>query len=670
MNFEEHAAKPLLQAAGIAIPRGQLARSATEAEAAAVALGVPVVVKAQVPAGKRGKAGGIRSADDPELAREAANAILGMDIAGHRVEAVLVEERAAIATEYYAAVLNDAASKGPLVVFSPEGGMDIEEIAASKPDRLRKTRVDILRGFDLDSAHAMLGGLGLGADQGPVAETLVALYLAYRENDAELLEINPLARLADGRLVALDCKFTLDDSALRRREELARRGSPEPLTALEARARALGLKYIELDGDVGVLANGAGLTMTTMDVIAHHGGRPANFLEIGGAAYTKARPALELVLDNRRVTCLVVNFCGAFARTDVMIAGVLDTWEGACTRRTGLLQRARHGLDRGESHAPRASRRDPLRDDGRGDRRRDRRGPRRRRGPMIVRGDQRVLVQGITGRQGTYWTERMQAYGTRIVAGVNPKKAGTLHCGVPVFASARDAMREVGFDVSVLFIPPLGVKAAAQDAIEAGCARLVVLTEHVPVQDVMELLAMARANGGAVVGPNTAGLVTPGECFVGFMPAFESDIFQPGRVAVISRSGSLGTLVCLNLVQAGFGQSAFIGIGGDPIIGTTTRDALQELDADERTGAVVVVGEIGGTMEEDAAEYAQAMAKPVVAFIAGSAAPPGKKMGHAGAIVMGDRGTYVSKRKALEAAGVEVLDTPSEVGRALRARLG
>ena len=264
----------------------------------------------------------------------------------------------------------------------------------------------------------------------------------------------------------------------------------------------------------------------------------------------------------------------------------------------------------------------------------------------------------------------MQAYGTRIVAGVNPKKAGTLHCGVPVFASARDAMREVGFDVSVLFIPPLGVKAAAQDAIEAGCARLVVLTEHVPVQDVMELLAMARANGGSVVGPNTAGLVTPGECFVGFMPAFETDIFQPGRVAVISRSGSLGTLVCLNLVQAGFGQSAFIGIGGDPIIGTTTRDALQELDADERTGAVVVVGEIGGTMEEDAAEYAQAMSKPVVAFIAGSAAPPGKKMGHAGAIVMGDRGTYVSKRKAFEAAGVEVLDTPSEVGRALRARLG
>ena len=289
---------------------------------------------------------------------------------------------------------------------------------------------------------------------------------------------------------------------------------------------------------------------------------------------------------------------------------------------------------------------------------------------MIVRGGERVLVQGITGRQGTFWTERMQAYGTRVVGGVNPRRAGAEHCGVPVFASVDDAMREAGFDVSVLFIPPLGVRAAAIDALEAGGPRLVVLTEHVPVQDVMEVLAAARANGGAVAGPNTAGLVTPGECFVGFMPAFDPDIFRPGRVGVVSRSGSLGTLICLNLVQAGFGESAFIGIGGDPIIGTTTRDAVAALDADDRTDAVVVVGEIGGAMEEEAAEYVRGMDKPVVAFIAGGASPPGKKMGHAGAIVMGDRGSYASKRRALEAAGVEVLDTPSGVGAAVRAALG
>ena len=329
MNFEEHAAKPLLQAAGIAIPRGRLALSAGEAEAAAAALGVPVVVKAQVSAGKRGKAGGIRPAGDPEAAHAAADAVLGMEIAGHRVEAVLVEEQMQIAAEYYAAVLNDAASEGPLVMFSPEGGMDVEEIATSMSDRLRQAPIDILQGFDFENARAMLGGLGLGVDEegGAVAEALVALYRAYRDNDAELLEVNPLARLADGRLVALDCKFVLDDSGIQRRPDLAVRGSPEPLTALEARGRALGLKYIELDGDIGVLGNGAGLTMTTMDVVAHHGGHPANFLEIGGAAYTKAKPAFELVLDNPRVRCLVINFCGAFARTDVMIGGVLDAWE-------------------------------------------------------------------------------------------------------------------------------------------------------------------------------------------------------------------------------------------------------------------------------------------------------------------------------------------------------
>ena len=327
MNFEEHAAKPLLEAAGVAIPRGRLARSAGDARAVATSLGGPVVVKAQVPAGKRGKAGGVRPADDPAAAGEAANAILGMEIGGRRVESVLVEERAPIAAEYYAAVLNDPASKGPLVMFSPEGGMDVEEVAAATPERVRSAPVDIRHGLDLESARAMLDGLAPEIDEAPVAETLAALYRAYRDNDAELLEVNPLARRRDGRLIALDCKFTLDDSAVRRRGAIAGAGSPEPMTDLEARAQGIGLKYIELDGDVGVIANGAGLTMTTMDVIARHGGRPANFLEIGGEAYTKAKPALELVLANPRVKCLVVNFCGAFARTDVMTGGVLDAWE-------------------------------------------------------------------------------------------------------------------------------------------------------------------------------------------------------------------------------------------------------------------------------------------------------------------------------------------------------
>lgn len=289
----------------------------------------------------------------------------------------------------------------------------------------------------------------------------------------------------------------------------------------------------------------------------------------------------------------------------------------------------------------------------------------------ILRNHHRVLIQGITGKQGTFWTERMQEYGTQVVGGVNPKKAGTVHCQVPVHASAVDAMKSgEGFDSSILFIPPLAVKAAAMDAIEAGAKNICILTEHIPVQDVMYFMAAAKERGTMITGPNTAGSVTVGECFQGFMPAFNDRIFKKGSVGVMSRSGSLGTLMCQNIVSAGYGQSAFIGIGGDPVIGTTTRDALEALDQFEGTNAIVMVGEIGGSMEEDAADYAATMSKPVFAFIAGGAAPAGKKMGHAGAIVMGDKGTYASKKKALEGAGVMVLDTPSHVGDALKSALG
>ncbi|MEZ5934456.1 MAG: succinyl-CoA synthetase subunit alpha [Alphaproteobacteria bacterium] len=287
---------------------------------------------------------------------------------------------------------------------------------------------------------------------------------------------------------------------------------------------------------------------------------------------------------------------------------------------------------------------------------------------MIQRKNERVLIQGITGKQGTFWAEQMRDYGTIVIGGVNPKKAGETHLDLPVWGSACEAagdLKTMGdrIDVSILFIPAMGVKAAALDAIEAGIKKLVILTEHVPVQDSMYVLAAADDAGIQVLGPNTAGAVTPGECFAGFMPAFNQRVFRPGTVGVISRSGSLGTLVCLNLVQAGLGISAFIGIGGDPIIGTTTADALRLLDQDERTKAVALVGEIGGTMEEDAAEYAATMTKPIAAFIAGSASPPGKKMGHAGAIVLGDRGSYASKKAALEEAGVRVMPTPAGIAR-------
>jgi len=280
---------------------------------------------------------------------------------------------------------------------------------------------------------------------------------------------------------------------------------------------------------------------------------------------------------------------------------------------------------------------------------------------IIYRRSARVLVQGITGKQGTFWAQKMMECGTQVVAGVNPKRAGEQHLGVPVYATAKAAMAESPFDVAVMFIPPAMAREAALDAIQAGARTVVILTEHIPTRDVMAIHHAAARHGTRIVGPNTAGIVTPGEGFVGIMPGHNPNIFQPGAIGVISRSGSLGTLICLNLTRAGLGQSAFLGIGGDPMIGTTTRDALQALDEDERTRAVVLVGEIGGAMEEAAADYAAGMSKPVVSFIAGRASPPGKKMGHAGAIISGSFGSYEGKRRALEAAGVTVADTPAEI---------
>lgn len=325
MDFEEYAAKPLLAAAGIAVPDSALAASTDEAADAAARIG-PCVVKAQVPTGKRGKAGGIKLAATPDEARAAAETIIGMTIGIHTVEKILVEAQVDIGTEYYAAVMNDQASKGPLIMFSTEGGMDIEEVAADHPDKLVRLPVDIREGVTGAAIDEMLAPLGLGDRQAATSAALEKLYQVYAENDGELVEINPLVVTGSGDIVALDCKFTLEDSGSVRHGELREKAAPEKLTALEAQAQAAGLKYIDLDGDVGILANGAGLTMTTMDMVRYYGGQPANFLEIGGEAYTLGKPALELVMANPKIKSLLVNFCGAFARTDVMAEGIVNAW--------------------------------------------------------------------------------------------------------------------------------------------------------------------------------------------------------------------------------------------------------------------------------------------------------------------------------------------------------
>lgn len=277
-----------------------------------------------------------------------------------------------------------------------------------------------------------------------------------------------------------------------------------------------------------------------------------------------------------------------------------------------------------------------------------------------------ILIQGITGREGSYWTERMLSYGTRIVGGVTPGKGGQSIFGLPIYDSVGEAVHDLEVEISLLFVPALAAKDAARQAIEAGIKDVIVLADGVPVQDTMELLAHAANNGARILGPNCPGIVVPGQALVGIMPAWLGHVFRPGHVGVISRSGSLGNAMCYYIAKAGLGQSAFIGVGGDPIVGTTFADALRLLDEDPNTDSVVMVGEVGGSMEEDAAALMPRISKRVVAFIAGASAPEGKRMGHAGAIVQGNRGTVQGKIRALEENGVAVALLPSRVWELLK----
>jgi succinyl-CoA synthetase alpha subunit len=270
----------------------------------------------------------------------------------------------------------------------------------------------------------------------------------------------------------------------------------------------------------------------------------------------------------------------------------------------------------------------------------------------------RVIVQGITGREGAYHTKGMLAAGTTLVGGVTPGKGGQEAEGLPIFDTVAEARANTGANVSCVFVPPLGAADAIMEAANAGIELVVAITEGIPVLDMTRVAAYLKEHPARLIGPNCPGLATPGAGKVGIMPY---QIMAEGRVGFVSRSGTLTYEVVALLTAAGLGQSSVIGIGGDPIIGTTFTHILREFAADPETDAVVMCGEIGGSDEEDAAEFAKTMSKPVVAFISGRTAPPGKRMGHAGAIISGKTGTAQGKVEALQAAGVPVAETIFEI---------
>ena len=286
---------------------------------------------------------------------------------------------------------------------------------------------------------------------------------------------------------------------------------------------------------------------------------------------------------------------------------------------------------------------------------------------VLVGKDTRLIVQGFTGSEGTFHAEQMIAYGTPVVGGVTPGKGGQTHLDLPVFNTVKEAVDQEGANTSVIFVPPAFAADAITEAAFAGIKVIICITEGIPVKDMIVAKQVVKSNGATLIGPNCPGVITPGEAKIGIMPG---NIFTPGPVGVISRSGTLTYEAVDQLTKIGLGQSTAIGIGGDPVIGTTHLDAVKLFQNDPDTDAIVLIGEIGGSAEEEAAAYIKEhVNKPVVAFIAGSTAPPGRRMGHAGAIISGGKGTAQEKKKALADAGITVVESPAEIGATLKSIL-
>jgi succinyl-CoA synthetase alpha subunit len=713
MQLLEHVAKAIAAGAGIPVPRGEVATTPAEAVSIAAVLGGRVAVKAQVPAGGRGRAGGILLVDASEAGAAAAR-LLGAKLRGFTVDSVLIEEAIEAAEELYLAVAVRPAERAVVLLLSVAGGVDVEQ---AREDQLGLVPIPITDGLRPWHVWRAAARAEIDPSQVPALIDLArrAHDLFWRER-AELVEINPLFVASTGGLMAGDVRIVPDADTAD--------------DATEAVPPELRFDFVVLDpkGTVGLVTTGAGGSMHLIDRLAAAGLRPIDFCDIRtgrprGLA-ERLRSAFERVAVVPSLRCIAINFFAGVTILDEVTPILIDVIRAASPRapivarlegrgaeqaRAQLAEigvRCATSLDelvrmvgevaalatpagpakadsasvRGRVEATRASAWSPS--EPASEPAQAAPGLPLARGTSGGRGSaslstpplwtvldaaQRgVVVQGMTGQIGRRHTSRMRAYGTPILAGVTPGRGGTVVDGVPVFNTVTEAVEATGVRASIAFLPAEVAADGIVEAAESGVGLIVCPTEGIRLHDALRALDAAHRHGARVVGPNTGGLLVPDKLSLGFLP---SDFARPGPCAVLSRSGTLSYETVLALANVGLGLSAWIGVGGDRVKGSTFADLLPDLLADDRTGAVVLLGEIGGSDEEDAAALLAGARKPVVALLVGRTAPPGISMGHAGAIVDGARGSYESKRDALLAAGVTLAASPAELAAILSACL-